>query len=178
MSEREIVIRIRLPRVPRKWWLVVGVLTSLCIGSWVFALNYNNPFSSGTPISSNTMNQYLGDLNTRITNITPATTWSWTAPSSYVNTYTPYDPTNRPVGWYKDTLGIVHLRGMLTTGSTQTNQTAFTLTAGNRPSTTQRFSVYGCVTLDIQTTGNVDINCTVAPGMIMNLDGVTFHGEN
>lgn len=97
---------------------------------------------------------------------------AWIAPTlgnSWVNFGTPYNN----VGYYKDNFGIVHLRGLIKSGTLQ--QTLFTLPTGYRPANTEFIS-----TLSNNAIGSVLIAAdgTVKPwdgsSTWFSLDGVTF----
>lgn len=86
----------------------------------------------------------------------PAFVNSWAAAGSEI------------VYFWKDTLGVVHLAGPMTGGSTGT--TAFTLPAGYRPVGTETF-VAGAVT--ISAAGVVTLN-----GSTVSVSGITFRQAN
>jgi hypothetical protein len=51
MRDREILIRLRLPHAPKKWWLAGAIVAVLCIGAVVYA-TVPNTFITGDPLSS------------------------------------------------------------------------------------------------------------------------------
>jgi hypothetical protein len=82
-----------------------------------------------------------------------------------------------PAGYFKDSLGIVHLRGLVKSGEVGGNATIFTLPAGYRPKKRELRIV--CTNAD--TSGRVDIetNGRVIPqgninSVWVSLDGITF----
>lgn len=97
----------------------------------------------------------------------------WIAPtltSGWVN-YGGYND----AGFFKDRMGIVHLRGLVRAGTTGNDATIFTLPAGYRPAArelhvVQSLDAVGRV--DITTDGRV-IPYGVSPGWV-SLDGITF----
>ena len=85
-----------------------------------------------------------------------------------------FGPNWEAVGFYKDPLGIVHLKGTLS-GIGPSPITAFTLPAGYRPAKEMRFGVASTGptdTLYIQPNGDVQTDDTA--GEDIGLDGVTF----
>ena len=180
MREKEIVIRLHLPQSPRARWLLGGVLAAVCLSTIVYAA-VPNVFNAGDPLSATKVNANFSNLDGRVTAITPPTTWSWITPT-FMNTYGSYGSTWL-VGYYKDTEGIVHLRGLLTPTAAQNMTAAFNLPAGYRPGTNRRFSVYGCNSTDVignAATGNIgDVipQCPIAANAITSLDGISFHAE-
>lgn len=94
-----------------------------------------------------------------------------------VNSWADIGIGNAPTGYYKDPFGIVHLRGVLAGGVT--NSTAFTLPVGYRPANVERFasvsnSVYGWVYID--STGTVQPQIS-AVGANISLCGITFRTD-
>lgn len=76
-------------------------------------------------------------------------------------------------GYYKDPLGIIHLRGLVKSGTVPSS--IFTLPAGYRPTAEEIFSVvandaFGRV--DVDASGNVV--CKVGNNAFISLDGITF----
>ncbi|HUT46930.1 MAG TPA: hypothetical protein VMX36_11640 [Sedimentisphaerales bacterium] len=92
--------------------------------------------------------------------------------SGWVNYGGPYNP----AGYFKDSLGIVHLRGLVKGGAVGTNATIFTLPSGYRP---QNQELQVTITngnascrIDIAKDGRV-IPSSGSPGWF-SLDGITF----
>ncbi|USN14418.1 hypothetical protein DONNERLITTCHEN_00170 [Janthinobacterium phage vB_JliS-Donnerlittchen] len=97
---------------------------------------------------------------------------AWTAPTltnSWINNGSGYNS----VGFYKDSFGVVHLRGLIKSGSMQAS--AFTLPAGYRPPAREFF---GTVSNALFGSVFVDPDGTVVPWSGSNtwfsLDGLTF----
>ena len=64
----------------------------------------------------------------------------WIAPT-LLNSWTNYQPaTWDPVGYMKDSLGFVHIRGFLKGGTLSTGTLVFTLPAGYRPEKSSYFA--------------------------------------
>lgn len=97
----------------------------------------------------------------------------WIVPA-FMNSWTNYETTYNPAGYFKDSLGIVHLRGLVKNGTN--NTTIFTLPAGYRPSNRELQAVQ----TSLNTIGRVDIfadgQVTVVSGSNgwVSLDGITF----
>jgi cytoskeletal protein CcmA (bactofilin family) len=98
---------------------------------------------------------------------------AWIVPA-FMNSWTNYDTTYNPAGYFKDSLGIVHLRGLVKNGTN--NTTIFTLPVGYRPSNRELQAVQ----TNPNTIGRVDIladgQVTVVSGsnVWVSLDGITF----
>ena len=98
---------------------------------------------------------------------------AWIVPA-FMNSWTNYDTTYNPAGYFKDSLGIVHLRGLVKNGTN--NTTIFTLPVGYRPSNQELQAVQ----TNLNTIGRVDIladgQVTVVSGSNgwVSLDGITF----
>lgn len=78
--------------------------------------------------------------------------------------------TGKQVGFWKDGLGMVHLRGAADHTSA-TDTTIFTLPAGYRPSLEEVFSAVGGIFVTIETTGAVVAQAT---SQFHHLGGVSF----
>ena len=97
----------------------------------------------------------------------------WIAPTP-LNSWADFGAGYAPAGYFKDTLGIVHLRGLIKNGSPSTS-TMFTLPAGSRP---EYLTILAIVSNDalgelrIETNGNVSIS--VGNAAWVSLDGITF----
>lgn len=103
------------------------------------------------------------------TALTPST-GVWTAPT-LLNSYT----APRAVGYFRDSLGFIHLRGTVTGGVADT---IFVLPAGYRPSALWIFSTdhngaFGRIV--VNTNGNVDSDLGLHTNAV--LDGITFDGR-
>lgn len=111
-----------------------------------------------------------GDL--WIDNTTPA----WTAPT-LTNSWVNYGDIFTTAGYYKDALGIIHLKGLVKSGTT--SNAIFTLPTGYRPSQVAMFTVVagpGVARIDISTNGAVYVAAYMASGTnaYVSLDGITF----
>ncbi|GAX37251.1 hypothetical protein [Nodularia sp. NIES-3585] len=98
---------------------------------------------------------------------------AWQTPT-LKNGWVNYDNTYNPAGYFKDSLGIVHLRGLVKNGSTTT--TIFLLPVGYRPSNRELQAVQTKENtigrLDIYTDGQVLVHSGNSGWF--SLDGVTF----
>ena len=97
----------------------------------------------------------------------------WTAPS-LINSWVNEGGSMETAGYFKDSLGIVHIKGSIKTGTLAT--VAFVLPAGYRPAAKQRFggaSATGVVTrIDVDSSGNVTPVYGNNAGL--SLDEITF----
>lgn len=102
----------------------------------------------------------------------PATTEQFIAPTlgnSWVNFGLQYNP----AGYYKDPLGIVHLRGMIKSGVLDTG--AFTLPAGYRPANTDLFSVISNNAVGwLEVTNAGVVNPRFGSNVWFSMDSITF----
>jgi len=98
---------------------------------------------------------------------------AWIVPA-FMNGWINFDTTHNPAGYFKDSLGIVHLRGLVKNGTN--NTTIFTLPVGYRPSNRELQAVQ----TNLNIIGRVDIladgQVTVVSGsnVWVSLDGITF----
>ncbi len=98
---------------------------------------------------------------------------AWIVPA-FMNGWINFNTTHNPAGYFKDSLGIVHLRGLVKNGTN--NTTIFTLPVGYRPS----YQELQAVQTNPNTIGRVDIladgQVTVVSGSNgwVSLDGITF----
>jgi hypothetical protein len=86
-----------------------------------------------------------------------------------------YDAVNNPVGYFKDSSGVVHLRGALKNGTL--GSIAFVLPTGMVPETTANFSVIGSTSgaqgwVFITPAGGVTLQA--GSTSFMCLDGISF----
>lgn len=93
--------------------------------------------------------------------------------ASYLNSWVDYGGTHNKAGYYKDLDGVVHLQGMVKSGTI--GQPIFTLPTGYRPSKTIVFTVpsngaFGV--LEVQTDG--DVVATTGNNTYVSLEGVSF----
>ncbi|MBC1224977.1 hypothetical protein GNF10_16985 [Nostoc sp. UCD121] len=97
----------------------------------------------------------------------------WQTPT-FQNNWVNYDNTYNPVGYFKDSLGIVHLRGLVRSGTN--NTTIFTLPVGYRPSNRELQAIQTFNNtigrLDILTDGQVQV--VLGNNGWVSLDGITF----
>lgn len=79
-------------------------------------------------------------------------------------------------GYFKDTCGVVHLTGMIKSGTTTADTTIFTLDTNYRPSSNERFYTVSnndvCV-IDILSTGDIVIKYGANSNWI-TLSGISF----
>ena len=105
---------------------------------------------------------------------------TWTAPT-FQNSWVNYGSEWNSAGYYKDANGVVHLRGLVKSGSIGA---IFTLPAGYRPTATWLFicasnssaTPPGYARVDINTSGSVSLNTYSANSNNgwVSLDGITF----
>ncbi len=110
---------------------------------------------------------------------TTIATEAFTQPT-LLNGFTNYNLGYATVAYFKDKMGIVHLRGLALKNTNQNGLAIFTLPAGYRPSTsgTLLFSTIansGGARIDVQTNGNVVV-MGGSTGWI-GLDGITFKAD-
>jgi hypothetical protein len=114
--------------------------------------------------------------NAKVNGIIEQEPWhlaSYTPGNGWVDFGAPY----AQVAYFKDTMGIVHLRGMAKSGTCGT--TIFTLPTGYLPEATLQYSVMlvgnvlGLVSLESTGVVKVTTGCTT-PSAGVRLDGITF----
>lgn len=121
-------------------------------------------------VENTALSSWAGTTN--ITTLGTITQESWTAPS-LLNSWADYGGGYNPAGYFKDSLGIVHLRGLVKDGTI--GQAIFTLPAGYRPATGEVFVVISNAALgraDVIAAGNVV--ATTGNNAWFSLDGITF----
>jgi hypothetical protein len=102
--------------------------------------------------------------------------WRVLAPGDFRDGWVNYGDGYNPAGYFKDSLGIVHLKGLVRGGGVGFERTIFILPAGYRPAARELRVI--CTNpnvgarADISTDGRV-IPCTGNAGWI-SLDGITF----
>ncbi len=102
---------------------------------------------------------------------------SWTAPT-FQNSWVNYDTTYNQVGYFKDKYGIVHLRGLVKSGTVGGSTPIFTLPEGYRPIkrcifvTISNGSIGRC---DVKDTGEVIANN--GSNSWFSLEGISFRAE-
>ena len=103
---------------------------------------------------------------------------AWQSISTFANSWVNYDPpTQHSVAYYKDSLGIVHLRGLIKNGTV--GAVAFTLPAGYRPDLPYHFA---CASNNAAGVGRVDPNGTVnilaGSNIWFDVSVMSFKAEN
>jgi hypothetical protein len=107
----------------------------------------------------------------------------WISPT-LINSWANYDPAAwAPAGFYKDALGIVHLRGLLKSGTFPS--IAFYLPVGYRPIGNGIFThlnhngtAYQFARVDVQTDGGVEIGeGATGTSSWSSIEGITFLAE-
>lgn len=112
----------------------------------------------------------------------PLTSAAWIAPT-LINSWV-ITGVDTPAGYFKDPLGVVHLRGRIRSGAAGT--VAFVLPAGNRPGNDDTYSAAGLTASNavsgaaievVASSGNVLVFYT--SGVVdVGLGGITFLAEN
>ena len=103
--------------------------------------------------------------------------YTWTG-LPFVNSWTNYGGSYNPGGYYRDGDGIVHLRGLITAG---TSYIICTLPAGYRPGyrvlTTGHTATYAACRVDITTGGEISLQYSTYNNGWVSLDGIHFKAE-
>jgi len=99
----------------------------------------------------------------------------WIAVTTFTNSWLNFASGNPIASYYKDSLGIVHLQGVIKSGTSGTS--AFTLPAGYRPLLNQILTstangAFG--TLEVGPDGTVKPN---GSNVYISLNGITFKAE-
>lgn len=121
--------------------------------------------TSGVPSTQNALDEMVFAVPS-------VTTDKWTA-ATLQNSWVNYGPNYNPAGYWKDPFGIVHLRGIISSGTMST--TAFTLPPGYLPANREQFacvSNYSVGAVEILPTGTVFP--FVGSNVYFSLDGITF----
>lgn len=101
---------------------------------------------------------------------------AWTA-VTFTNSWVDFGGTAQTCAYMKDTLGFVHLKGLMKTGSI--GAAAFTLPAGYRPLAYARFSTVSNGAFGTADLPNTGVFTPQAGSSIsFSLDGITFRAEN
>lgn len=160
-----------------------GTTSAVTDGStnWNTAYTHSQ-LTSGNPHSVSKSDVSLGSVEdtalstwagtSNITTLGTITQTSWTAPS-LLNSWANYGGAYNSAGYFKDSLGIVHLRGLVKDGTI--GQSIFTLPAGYRPTANEvlvTISNGAIGRIDIAADGNV--YATTGDNTWFSLDGVTF----
>jgi hypothetical protein len=183
MLERELVIRLRLPRTPRARWTLAAIAAVLCGGAIVYA-TVPNSFKPGDPLSSTAVNANFTNLDGRVTTLetTDLSHFTTTPSGDWVN-YA--GSTDSLFGYFKDPGGVVHLKGIINETTANSHQVITTLPAGYLPSRTLVFGIT-CATspsavapglLYISSTGPVSTDSSCNTGYFVILEGVSFRAE-
>lgn len=125
----------------------------------------------------------IGDLNSSVQIPVPVNmsagaaiaTEAWTAPT-LVNSWVNYGSGYNNAGYYKDSFGIVHIRGLIKSGTTSSGTTLFTLPSGYRPTAEYIIactSAGGYVEIRVDTSGNVK-GFAGLNSIYTSLDGIHF----
>jgi hypothetical protein len=96
----------------------------------------------------------------------------WTAPT-LVNSWANYGGALAIAGYRKDGFGVVHLKGLLMTGTT--NTTAFTLPTGYRPAATEQFGVLSGAVIGYIAIDSAGVVTPTRPGANIWLSGISFY---
>lgn len=117
--------------------------------------------------------------NNAVTAVKIETQQAWQA-VVYANGWADYDATEWFGGqYYKDSLGIVHLRGLLRTGTVTSGTTMFTLPAGYRPGRKilqPTMSNNNLARIELHTDGTAKTNAGVAAGWV-TIANISFRAE-
>ncbi len=103
---------------------------------------------------------------------------AWTA-ITLVNSWVNFGSGYNTAAFFKDPVGVVHLRGLIRSGTTTAGTLLFTLPAGYRPAAIELFNVQTLVS-STYTIGRVDINTSgqaifqTGGNTYLSLDGLTF----
>ncbi len=107
---------------------------------------------------------------------------AWTA-ATLVNSWVNFGSGYNTAAFFKDPIGIVHLRGLIKGGTTTAGTLLFTLPAGYRPAATEYFNVqaisgstYVIGRVDVFSNGQVQFQ--TGANTALSLDGLTFRQAN
>ncbi len=93
-----------------------------------------------------------------------------------LNNWVNYGSAYESANYFKDKCGVVHLAGMIKSGTTTAETVIFTLPEGYRPRASEKFfcvSLNAICVIDVYTTGNVAIKTGANSGWI-SLSGISF----
>lgn len=109
---------------------------------------------------------HAGEFQTRPTEL------AFAAPA-FLNGWVNFGGGYNPAGYFKDQLGFVHLRGMISTGTL--NTPAFNLPAGFRPANRNIFGAMANFAFAVAFVDpNGDVNPFQGSSAFFTLDGITF----
>jgi hypothetical protein len=123
-------------------------------------------------VDASVVENQIEDLTSSLDDYALKVQQAWQVPTllnSWVNYGSPFET----VGYMKDEFGFVHLKGIVSTGSSDT--VLFTLPVGYRTSLFQyhpNVLASGTGTVEIQPNGNVKL--VVASSTLTSIDGITF----
>jgi hypothetical protein len=157
--------------------LILGVPLALVIGVQAVTWAATKTWTSGETLTA-------ADLNNNFAEKADIAQEAWKTPT-FENSWT-NDANNvhYDAGYYKDSLGIVHLRGNLKNlagSNTGVGTNAFTLPAGYRPARQYAFITAAylgsspAVRMDVSSTGGVYVRADY--GSTLFLDGISFRAE-
>lgn len=97
---------------------------------------------------------------------------TWIAPT-LINSWVNFGGVTNPAGYYKDSAGIVRLRGSIKSGTIGT--VAFTLPVGYRPAFQELYAVnsnnaFGAASIS----ANGDVTAQTGTNVVFSIDGITF----
>ena len=105
---------------------------------------------------------------------------AWQTPT-LLNSWVNFGSSLQTASYMKDTMGFVHLRGVVKSGTLNGSAAIFTLPAGFRPGADELFTVQnanGAARTDVTSTGNVvPWNLFGATNGNWSLSGITFKAE-
>lgn len=96
------------------------------------------------------------------------------------NSWVNYGAAYQGAGYWKDKCGVVHLCGLIKSGTTTAETVIFTLPAGYRPAISEKFfavSLNAICVIDVYATGNVAIKTGANAGWL-SLSGISFKAGN
>jgi hypothetical protein len=117
----------------------------------------------------------IGALTSNVSNPGGIAQESVIAPT-LLNSWVNYGSTFATAGYWKDSCGVVHIQGMIKSGTTTAGTVFFTLPSGYRPTADQIFptesvSAYAGVTVD--SSGNVSARAG-CNNVYQTLNGISF----
>jgi len=157
------------------------------VGTSFFAPGTSNPisfciqpFGGNVGIGTTNITDIAGTTGSDLTLTGSIAQDGWTAPT-LLNGWVNYSATFNPAGYFRDKTGIVHLRGLVRSGTVTAGTAIFTLPAGYRPARLEIFSNVAYTTIyvygrcDVNTAGNV--NFYAGGNAFFSLDGITFRAS-